>query len=96
MEIKTLSREIELLKSGDISRLAESYNKLKKELGQERFFGSALTIEIKTINNNEKSNILIEETQIIDGISDETIQAIMKDIARSYKHRLQFNQIKEA
>lgn len=78
---KELKRELIIKESDSFYRLAEAYKKINK-CTQSNYIGSGIVLTIKNIN--KENFIVCDDFLIIDGLSDETIQAIKKDIKRSY------------
>jgi len=79
-----------ILKANDITVLANAFKNIDKT-SSNRYMASGVTITINNINK-EGFNI-VEEFMIVDGLSQETINAIKNDIKRSYDLRLQFAKI---
>lgn len=78
---KELKRELNIKDSDNFYRLAEVYKKIDK-CSQSNYIGSGIVLTIKNIN--KENFVICDDFMIIDGLSDETIQAIKKDIKRSY------------
>lgn len=86
-----LERQLLHCKAYDISTLYASYRDMDKT-GNDRYMASGVIISIQNINKTKST--IIEPTMIMDGLSAETIEAIKKDIKRSYDLRMSFNTIK--
>lgn len=88
MKQKNIKRELEFLKSQDITTLKDSFDKLKK-IKDKTYFASAITITIKDIAGNE----IIAETAIFDGFTNETIEQLQLEIKRTQDLRISLNKI---
>lgn len=88
MKQKNIKRELEFLKSQDITTLKDSFDKLKK-IKDKTYFASAITITIKDIAGNE----IIAETAIFDGFTNETIEQLQAEIKRTQDLRISLNKI---
>lgn len=88
MKQKNIKRELEFLKSQDITTLKDSFDKLKK-IKDKSYFASAITITIKDIAGNE----IIAETAIFDGFTNETIEQLQAEIKRTQDLRISLNKI---
>lgn len=82
-----LEREIELIKVDNIHRLTDAYKNIEK-CTDKNYMASAITITIKNIN--QKNFIVCEEFSIADGLSPETVEAIKRDIKRTYDLKMSF------
>lgn len=88
MKKRNIKREIEFLKSQDITTLKESFDNLKK-IKDKTYFASAITITIKDIAGNE----IIAETAIFDGFTNETVEQLQAEIKRTQDLRISLNKI---
>lgn len=88
MKKRNIKRELEFLKSQDITTLKDSFDKLKK-IKDKTYFASAITIIIKDIAGNE----IIAETAIFDGFTNETIEQLQAEIKRTQDIRISLNKI---
>lgn len=88
MNKRNIKRELDFLKSQDITTLKDSFDKLKK-IKDKTYFASAITITIKDIAGNE----IIAETAIFDGFSNETIEQLQAEIKRTQDLRISLNKI---
>lgn len=88
MKKRNIKRELEFLKSQDITTLKDSFDNLKK-IKDKRYFASAITITIKDIAGNE----IIAETAIFDGFTNETIEQLQAEIKRTQDLRISLNKI---
>jgi len=84
---KELKRRLEILEAGNINRLTEAYRKIDK-CTIKNYMASGVTLTIKNIN--KKNFTICDEFMIGDGLSDETIEAIKKDIKRAYDLKLPY------
>lgn len=75
-------------KAGDILYLSKAHADLKK-VGRERFLGSGVILSITALNGAE----IVEPVLINDGLSEETIEALRRDVKRAYDYRLLMNRI---
>jgi len=91
MNKRELENELRKTRACDISALSQAYNNIEK-CTNKNYMGSAVTLTIKNINLD--NNIIIKEFSISDGLSEETIGAIKKDIKRTYELRVSLNNIK--
>jgi hypothetical protein len=76
-----LKREIQVSKADNFYSLSKAFKNIDK-CSSRNYMGSGITIEIKNIN--KQNFVVCEEFMIIDGLSEETIEAIKKDIKRAY------------
>lgn len=81
-------RELRQWKAGDIMFLSKAHADLKR-VGRERFLGSGVILSITALNGTD----LVEPVLINDGLSDETIEALRRDVKRAYDYRLLMNRI---
>ena len=88
MKQKNIKRELEFLKSQDLTTLKDSFDNLKK-IKDKTYFASAITITIKDIAGNE----IIAETAIFDGLTNETIEQLQAEIKRTQDLRISLNKI---
>lgn len=88
MKQKNIKRELEFLKSQDITTLKDSFDNLKK-IKDKSYFSSAITITIKDIAGNE----IMAETAIFDGFTNETIEQLQLEIKRTQDLRISLNKI---
>lgn len=88
MKKRNIKRELEVLKSQDITTLKNSFDNLKK-IKDKSYFASAITITIKDIAGNE----IIAETAIFDGFTNETIEQLQAEIKRTQDLRISLNKI---
>lgn len=88
MKKRNIKRELDFLKSQDITTLKDSFDKLKK-IKDKKYFASAITITIKDIAGNE----IIAETAILDGFTNETIEQLQAEIKRTQDLRISLNKI---
>ena len=88
MKKRNIKRELDFLKSQDITTLKDSFDKLKK-IKDKKYFASAITITIKDIAGNE----IIAETAIFDGFTNETIEQLQAEIKRTQDLRISLNKI---
>ena len=88
MKKRNIKRELDFLKSQDITTLKDSFDKLKK-IKDKTYFASAITITIKDIAGNE----IIAETAIFDGFTNETIEQLQAEIKRTQDLRISLNKI---
>lgn len=88
MKKRNIKRELEFLKSQDITTLKDSFDKLKK-IKDKSYFASAITITIKDIAGNE----IIAETAIFDGFTNETIEQLQAEIKRTQDLRISLSKI---
>ena len=86
---KDLSRQLEILRASDIHRLTDAYKKIEK-CSIEKYMASGVTLTIKNIN--KENFVICEEFMIADGLSDETIESIKKDIKRAYDLKMSYIQ----
>lgn len=84
-----LKRELEVLKSDNFNALTTAYKNIDR-CTTKNYMASGITITIKNINKT--NNVICEEFCILDGLSDETIQAIKNDIKRSYDLKMSYIQ----
>lgn len=76
-----LKHENRVMKASQLLTLNSAYRNIDK-CSIEKYLASGITITIKNIN--KQNNVICEEFIINDGLSPETIEAIKKDIERSY------------
>ncbi len=88
MKKRNIKRELDFLKSQDITTLKDSFDKLKK-IKDKKYFASAITITIKDIAGNE----IIAETAIFDGFTNEMIEQLQAEIKRTQDLRISLNKI---
>ena len=88
MKKRNIKRELDFLKSQDITTLKDSFDKLKK-IKDKKYFASAITITIKDIAGNE----IIAETAIFDGFTNETIEQLQAEIKKTQDLRISLNKI---
>lgn len=88
MKKRNIKRELDFLKSQDITTLKDSFESLKK-IKNKKYFASAITIIIKDIAGNE----IIAETAILDGLTNETIEQLQAEIKRTQDLRISLNKI---
>lgn len=88
MKKRNIKRELDFLKSQDITTLKNSFDSLKK-IKDKSYFASAITITIKDIAGNE----IIAETAIFDGFTNETIEQLQAEIKRTQDLRISLNKI---
>lgn len=84
---KQLKRKLQILESDNFYALAKAYENIDR-CNTNNFMASGVTITIKNINKDNP--IICEEFCILDGLSDETIEAIKKDIKRSYDLKMSY------
>lgn len=84
---KELKRKLQITESDSFYALTNAYKNIDS-CTTDNFMASGVTITIKNINKNNP--IICEEFCIIDGLSEETIKAIKKDIKRSYDLKMSF------
>ena len=78
---ETLKNRLRVLEASQLFRICEAARNIEK-CGTDRYLASAVTITIRNINTG--NNVVVEEVVINDGLSTETIQAIQRDLRRSY------------
>lgn len=88
MKKRNIKRELEFLKSQDITTLKNSFDGLKK-IKNKSYLASAITITIKDIAGNE----IIAETAIFDGFTNETIEQLQSEIKKTQDLRISLNKI---
>lgn len=75
---KQLKAEIKALKANRYAQLHKSYKDIEKA-SKKVLLGSSAILEIRFLDNTH----LVYPTEIIDGLSEETIKVFKKDIKRS-------------
>lgn len=90
-DVLSKTNDLRVIKAYDIGTLSRAYKSVDKA-SDKYYMGSGVTIAIK--NTNAVNNTIVEEVLIVDGLSKETIDAIKRDIKRTYDLRLSFNRIK--
>ena len=80
-----LKRELQILNADNFHTLTNAYKQIDK-CSSKNYMASGVTLTIKNINKT--NNTICEEFLIIDGLSDETIEAIKRDIKRTYDYKM--------
>jgi len=87
---KYLKNKLRISEASSVSRLHDAHRDLKN-CSEEKYTSSSLTITVKNINKDNTT--VIEEFVINDGFSKELIEALKKDIKKSYDLKMTFNTI---
>jgi hypothetical protein len=80
--------ELNLAKAQDIASLSQAYKTLDKA-GFDKFMASGVVVEIKDLSGHS----FVNGFMVSDGLSQETIDALKKDIKRTYDLRLSCSKI---
>jgi hypothetical protein len=81
-KVKYLERQLMEAKAASVSNAHFVIPKLKK-LGKARMMGSSVTLEIQSLGGR----ITTSNFSISDGLSQKTIDALIEDLERDYKHK---------
>lgn len=83
-------KDLRALKAQDIGTLSKAHADAQR-LGKDRFLASGVIVSVTTIGGTT----LLEPVMIADGLSDETIKALRRDIKATYDYRLTMNRIRD-
>lgn len=83
-ELSRLRKELLQYRSMDLLALAAAHRELPK-LGSDIYMGSGVIVTIRNLSGVEK----VEPVMIKDGLSKETIAALMADVERTHRDRIE-------
>ena len=79
--ISEVKNKLRILEASQLFRICDAVRNIEK-CNTNAYMGSAVTMTIRNLRDDK--NVVIEEVVINDGLSAETIQAIQRDLRRSY------------
>ena len=79
--ISEVNNKLRILEASQLFRICAAVRNIEK-CNTNVYMGSAITMTIRNLRDDK--NVVVEEVAINDGLSTETIQAIQRDLRRSY------------